>query len=223
MIPPTDADHFTDWLLAVIAYRRARSPEQVAADIATGLAEAVRFGTTLIGDISADGGSWAALADAPLRAVVFRELIGLSRPAARRVADEAAEWVTGHPATDTCRPGLSPHAPYSVGPDLFAGAADLCRARKLPLAVHLAESPAETELLYHRTGPFAAFLKRLGVWADARFATGYSRQANTLVTPLSVISAASSGEAFASPPEPSPAGSAPEDETDTQDKATKLV
>ena len=26
-IPPTDANHFTDWLLAVIAYRRARTPE----------------------------------------------------------------------------------------------------------------------------------------------------------------------------------------------------
>ncbi len=175
VIPPTDPARFTDWLLAVIAYRRGRSPEQVAADIAAGLAEAVRFGTTLIGDVAADGGSWDALAAAPLRAVVFREMIGLSKARSEEAAAAAAEWVAGHPATDTCRPGLSPHAPYSVGPHLFAAAADLCRAGELPLAVHLAESPAETELLHHRTGPFVAFLKRLGVWADARFAAGFQQ------------------------------------------------
>ena len=28
-IPPTDPDHFTDWLRGVIAYRRSRTPEQV--------------------------------------------------------------------------------------------------------------------------------------------------------------------------------------------------
>ena len=39
---------------------------------------ACAFGTTLLGDISGDGGSWDALAEAPLRAVVFRELLGLT-------------------------------------------------------------------------------------------------------------------------------------------------
>ena len=58
LAPPTP--HFTDWLRQVIAHRRRRTPEQVRDDIRAGLAECVRFGTTLIGDISGDGGSWDA-------------------------------------------------------------------------------------------------------------------------------------------------------------------
>ena len=56
LIPPTDPDHFTDWLRGVIAYRRSRTPEQVQEDIRAGLAECLRVGTTLIGDIAAEGG-----------------------------------------------------------------------------------------------------------------------------------------------------------------------
>src|SRR5438105_10126039 len=37
LAPPTP--HFTDWLRQVIAHRRARTPEQVQADVRAGLAE----------------------------------------------------------------------------------------------------------------------------------------------------------------------------------------
>ena len=145
----------------------------MAADIATGLAEAVRFGTTLIGDIAANGDSWDALAAAPLRAVVFRELIGLSKERSAEAVAAAGAWLVERPAADTCRPGLSPHAPYSVRRGMFAAAGKLCRMDKSPMAVHLAESEAEVELLYHRRGPFVAFLKGLGLWDDAEFVAGF--------------------------------------------------
>src|ERR1019366_5682554 len=60
--PPTP--DFTQWLRQVIAFRHGRAPEQVQADIAVGLAECLRFGTTLIGDIAAGGASWDLLAQA---------------------------------------------------------------------------------------------------------------------------------------------------------------
>jgi cytosine/adenosine deaminase-related metal-dependent hydrolase len=62
LIPPTDPAHFTDWLRGVIAYRRSRTPEQVQADIREGLAECLRFGTTLVGDITSGGASYTAVA-----------------------------------------------------------------------------------------------------------------------------------------------------------------
>ena len=160
LIPPTDPEHFTDWLRAVIAYRRSRSAEEVAADIRTGLAEAMRFGTTLLGDISAEGQSWDALAAAPLRAMVFRELIGLSDERAKAAWSVGKAWHAKKlPAPDTRR-GLSPHAPYSARHSLITG---LSR-RSICGTIHLAESPAEMELLAHRSGPFVDFLKSLGVW-----------------------------------------------------------
>src|SRR5262245_3385647 len=120
-IPPTDPDHFTDWLRGVIAYRRSRTPEQVQSDIRAGLAECLRSGTTLLGDISADGGSWDAVAEAPTRAVVFRELIGLSEERANAAREAAWQWYQSHPATATCKPAFSPHAPYSARQTLLFG------------------------------------------------------------------------------------------------------
>jgi cytosine/adenosine deaminase-related metal-dependent hydrolase len=165
LAPPTP--DFTAWLRLVIAHRRTRTPEQVHADVRAGLAESLRYGTTLLGDISGDGGSWEVLATAPLRAVVFREILGLPNERAAQALDAARRWLESTPATPTCRPGLSPHAPYSVRQTLIAQTALLARERHCPLAVHLAESVAELDLLHRRKGPFVVFLRELGVW-DAK-------------------------------------------------------
>jgi cytosine/adenosine deaminase-related metal-dependent hydrolase len=158
LAPPTP--DFTDWLKQVIAYRRLRAPEQVQDNIRTGLAECLRFGTTLLGDISGDGGSWGALAEAPLRAVVFREFLGLAKDRASGAWERLDRWLASRTATPTCRPGASPHAPYSVRSSLFFAAA----TRGVPVAVHLAETAEELELLQLRRGPFVPFLRDLGVY-----------------------------------------------------------
>lgn len=154
---------FTGWLRAVIRHRRGQTAEQISADIHAGMAESVAAGTTLLGDISGQGASWACLQSAPLRSVVFLELLGLTAARAEEVGQAAEAWLQAHPETDRCRPGLSPHAPYSVHRALFARAASL----HAPLAVHLAESQAELELLASQSGPFLPFLKDLGVWEPA--------------------------------------------------------
>jgi len=159
LIPPTDPEHFTDWLRGVIAYRRSRSPEDTQADVRAGLAECLQYGTTLVGDIAAEGASWDALAAAQVRAVVFREQIGLSRERAKQTYREAAEWVRTRPPSATCRAGLSPHSPYSANSGLLTEF-DL----EPPVAIHLAESPGELELLSSRSGPFVQFLEELGAW-----------------------------------------------------------
>jgi 5-methylthioadenosine/S-adenosylhomocysteine deaminase len=61
------------------------------------------------------------------------------------------------------RVGVSPHAPYTVSGPLYAAAAEWARRRKLPLAVHLAESPAEREFVERGTGPFAAAWAARGI------------------------------------------------------------
>jgi cytosine/adenosine deaminase-related metal-dependent hydrolase len=163
-LAPPSSD-FPDWLRQVVEHRLRRSPEQIRADVQAGLAECLRTGTTLVGDIAAGGATWDDLAAAPLRAVVFRELLGLPRDRAHRAWADALDWLRTHPATPTCRPGLSPHAPYSVRASLFRATARLARERHLPVAIHVAESPDEVALLGARSGRFVEFLTRLGVWA----------------------------------------------------------
>ncbi len=159
LAPPTP--DFTGWLRQVIGHRRSRSPQQVRADVRAGFGESLCCGTTLLGDITGDGGSWDVLAGGPGRAVVFRELLGLPEERASRAWADLDAWLARHPATPTCRPGVSPHAPYSVRASLFLAAS----ASPVPAAVHLAETDAEQELLVLRRGPFVPFLKDLGAWA----------------------------------------------------------
>jgi aminodeoxyfutalosine deaminase len=168
--PPSG--EFTAWLRQVIAHRRGTTPQQIEADIRAGLAESLRHGTMLLGDISAGGASWPILADAPLRSVVFYELLGLTKKRAEQSLEAARSWLEAHPATNRCRPGLSPHAPYSVRADLFARTALVAQSIKCPLAVHLAESREELELLKYHRGPFVPFLKDLGVWDADGLAAG---------------------------------------------------
>jgi cytosine/adenosine deaminase-related metal-dependent hydrolase len=160
--PPTP--DFTQWLRGVIAHRRRQPPEQIAADIRTGIAESIAAGTTLLGDIAAAGASWDMLTAKPVRSVVFYEVLGLGEERARQAEDAVCKWLSAHSGTMTCRPGISPHAPYSVRESLLVAAASLAQNHHIALAIHLAESLAEVELLHHHRGPFVAFLKELGVW-----------------------------------------------------------
>ena len=70
--------------------------------------------------------------------------------------------------------GLSPHAPYSAHPDLLSAVVELSNRHKVPVAMHLAESPEELELLRHGRGPLRNFLEELGAW-DATAVTPGSR------------------------------------------------
>jgi cytosine/adenosine deaminase-related metal-dependent hydrolase len=162
LIPPRP--DFVGWLRAVVGARRT----QKESHIQDGLAECLRYGTTLIGDIAAQGGSWDALASAPVWAVCYRELLGLPGNRVPAVWAELGRWMEEHPDTPTCRAGVSPHAPYSVHKTLIEAA-----ARLWPICIHLAESPAERQLLEEHTGPFVAFLQDLGVWDPSGLAPSF--------------------------------------------------
>ncbi len=163
LAPPSP--DFTGWLRQVIAHRRARTPEQVQADVRAGLAECIRTGTTLVGDISGDGGSsYKSLVTSGIRAVIFRELLGLPRERAEQAIAAGERWLSTFKANDMVRPGLSPHAPYSAHPLLHAWATATCEEQDLPFTSHLGESREEIELMKNHTGPFVEFLRELGVW-----------------------------------------------------------
>ena len=112
------------------------------------------------GDIAAGGLSWPQLANAPIRAVVFWELIGTSLERFQTSLQTAILGMAAHPNTPTCRWGRSPHAPYTVHKRGYELAAQLPGIQ----AVHLAESVAEEKLLKLRSGPLKPFLEDLGVW-----------------------------------------------------------
>jgi len=152
---------FTQWLRGVIEYRRGCDQRKTQTDIRKGAAQCARYGTTLLGDIAAEGQSWNALASSPLRSVVFHELLGLKEDRAAVTSGKAALWCNHHRGHETLRTGLSPHAPYSFN-WLFLSAVASVGKR---IAIHLAETTAECELLKSHSGSFVKFLEELGVWS----------------------------------------------------------
>lgn len=175
--PPVDQ---IAWLERVIQLRRTMPTDRVDGQVALGIQESLRAGTTLLADVSAGGRSWDVLAASPLRAVVFAELIGLRRERAMATSAQVFDWLgrvqrQGFDA-DSLRPGLSPHAPYSTVGWLYERAA----AAGVPLTTHLAELSAELELLATGFGPLRGFLERLDAWPGDDWTPLGSRPADYL-------------------------------------------
>ncbi len=153
-----------------------------------GLAESVRCGVTALGEIAQPGWPVAEMSATPLKVAVFQELIAPTAPRIAAALDLAKSHLraatekgrrqtaaaAGVPAPDKpshWRPGLSPHAPYTVHWELLKAVVALSAAERVPLAMHLAESCEEIDLLRRGAGPLRARLEELcavGCHGDCR-------------------------------------------------------
>jgi cytosine/adenosine deaminase-related metal-dependent hydrolase len=154
---------FTEWLSQVIHRRRDWKREDYADSARKGARLALSSGTTLVGDVSASGVTRKALSGTRLRRVIFEETLGLAPEGCAQALASLESRIEVDRPDPLLTTGLSPHAPYSVSPQLFRGVAELARQRAMPIATHLAETKAELELLQTGTGEFVEFLSRLAV------------------------------------------------------------
>lgn len=155
------------WIRLVIAERKRRDRDAAAA-IAAGLVESAAAGATTIGEIRA---VQVDVADeqAPRPTVcAFHESIGFST---QRV-DSAYADVAARLARAASPAGLSPHAPYTVHPRLLERIVELATSRAAPVAMHLAESPEELQLLADGTGEFRSLLEERGMWDEGAIPRG---------------------------------------------------
>jgi len=186
--PLRPAQPFTAWLREVMRHRRQRTEtglkdsttnqhshdhSAIGKIIAEGIAESSDSGTTTIGDIAgpvpglARASEYQAMSDIQPRSVAFLELLGLAPERMEEHLQRGRAHLAGDDSPLRNGPvirGLSPHAPYSVHPELFRELVNLAVARCAPIAMHLAETRDELQLLHDGTGPFVTFLEELGVW-----------------------------------------------------------
>ena len=152
-----------DWIRLVIAERGGRMAEPSRA-IAQGVAECLRHGTTTLGEIAGEGAD-AYSTVGPVDATLFAEVIGFSRARAASAYEATTTRLDElRGASPTARVGISPHAPYTVSPDLLRRLIVLASERQLPVAMHLAESAEELQLLRDGTGPFQELLDERSMW-----------------------------------------------------------
>jgi len=143
---------FAEWI-ALHIQRKARIGWGEYVDIARfGAAQCLASGVSTVGDCSYSGATAVACADLGLRATVYLEVFGADATLGLEHFAEIKERVDGF-FSDRVRPGISPHAPYSVSLDLYRACAEL----GLPVATHISESPAELLYLTRGEGPWGAY------------------------------------------------------------------
>jgi aminodeoxyfutalosine deaminase len=153
---------FTDWISQLINYRRSWTKEDFLSSAAEGSRLSLASGTTLAGDITSSGIGWNAASGQNLRRVAFEEVLALSPDRVDFVLSQLNLLLKRGPSNPFLTHGVSPHAPYSVSPELYRRSSELVRRRRMLLATHVAETQAELQFLQNGTGEFRSFLDGIG-------------------------------------------------------------
>ena len=162
---------FREWILRLTSARHAVFTAEMSLDAARlGVVEGLRHGITTFADTGDTGAGFDAMLELGVRGICFREVFGPD-PAlcdGAIAALEAKIDVMLPRATALVRVGVSPHAPYTVSDALFRATAALAKARDLAVAVHIAESALESELVEQGAGAFADGLRARGIAVAVR-------------------------------------------------------
>lgn len=165
------AGPFHEWLPRMLAFADRVDAEAREAAVDGGALMCLRAGTTTLADSGPTGAGALALSRAGLRGTTHLEVFGTglgasgarerTRSAAAAIArlEEALGETAGRVGV-----GLSPHAPYTVDRELWHALRAEAVTSGRPWATHLAESPAERELMTTGAGPLP------GVYAPRGFA-----------------------------------------------------
>jgi cytosine/adenosine deaminase-related metal-dependent hydrolase len=162
-----------EWIRLVISERGRRNRPENGHFL--GWFESQRFGVATIGDIVPQD-----VQSIPICVTHFYEVIGFSRARAASAMEALADQIgfdllgrqSSARALCGIRYGISPHSPYTVSPKLLRELILLAQKYKMPVAMHVAESREELELLRDGTGPFQELLAERGMWDDAAIPRG---------------------------------------------------
>jgi aminodeoxyfutalosine deaminase len=154
-IPPPKS--FADWIRAINAEKAKLSRQDYLVSINEGFAEAKRFGTTTIGNLTAFPELVAKIHE-PIRTWWFAELIDVREP--KRAKDIVDLSVESLKSKETW--GLAPHASFTASTDLYRRCEEVARAKNILLTTHLAESREEMSMFREASGPLYEFMKGIG-------------------------------------------------------------
>jgi cytosine/adenosine deaminase-related metal-dependent hydrolase len=147
---------FTDWIRAINAEKSRLSSLDYVASISKGFAEAKRFGTTTVANLTAFPELIRQLPDPPIRAWWFAELIDVRSPERTdELVDSAIESLES-----AQNYGLAPHTLFTASKKLYQRCEQA--AANILLTTHLAESREEMEMFCDASGLLYEFMKGIG-------------------------------------------------------------
>lgn len=157
------AGDFTDWLLRVITVKRSLEMDAHRQAILDGLKLCLQSGTGAVGDFLSLHSLAETYLHSPLLGRVYFEVLGQEAETFTKVLNGVARQLHLQPGPHL-KSGLAPHAPYTLNRRTLALAADAIGLGGWAASIHVAESPAETELVFSGTGPLAERIYPLAGW-----------------------------------------------------------
>ena len=150
------------WHSALSTSISALDDDDFSACATAGALYCLRSGVTVVGDIAYGPDSLAACADAGLGGVFYWEIAGIEAgDLSGELADREFPTDTGRPLAARARWGISPQTPFTSGPGLLEAAHRVASTHMLGFSLHVAESPAERELMTSGGGVLAGTARRL--------------------------------------------------------------
>ncbi|MDQ6888377.1 MAG: amidohydrolase family protein [Gemmatimonadota bacterium] len=164
---------FREWILTLQrAKAEMMSRESFLDSARLGVVEGLRAGVTTYADTCDSGVALDAMRELGARGIMYQEVFGPALAQGEGSLAQLREKLEHHRSLESSlqRVGVSPHAPYTVSDPLFRSVGALARAERLPVAIHIAESEAESLLVSAGAGAFADALRRrdIGVAHRAR-------------------------------------------------------
>lgn len=165
-----DETDFAAWIRRVRQLKDESPPDVVGAGAERGLRACWASGVTTVADTGSTGAGFRALVRLGGRGIGYQEVFGPDPAQCARSIEELSVALDrlAPLATAERRLGVSPHAPYTVSEPLYRAVSALARRRRLPIALHLAESEAETIFVRDGAGPFADAQRRRDIAVTAR-------------------------------------------------------
>lgn len=156
---------FSAWIRSIREVKERRTTEEYRLAARAGIRAGWAAGVTTVADTGDSGAVIEALAELGGSGVAYQEVFG---PHPEQVTTslrqleariERQRGFTG----ERVRVGVSPHAPYTVSGPLYRATAAFAARDDLPVAVHVAESQAESALIATGSGPFADAWQARGI------------------------------------------------------------
>jgi cytosine/adenosine deaminase-related metal-dependent hydrolase len=157
---------FARWIMRLNAVKRAVLDRDRMLDAARlGLVEGIRNGITTYADTCDSGVAFDAMLEAGVRGIMYQEVFGPDPAQCAASLAELRDKVSALRARETplVHAGVSPHAPYTVSDALYEAVAKYAADESLAVAVHIAESEIERELVERGEGVFASGLRKRGI------------------------------------------------------------
>jgi len=157
---------FAEWIDRLRQSRNEILNEEALLDSARfGILEGLEAGITTYADTCSSGVVMQAMRELGVRGIMYQEVFGpdpLQADVALRELENRIDKFQRE-KTDIVSLGVSPHAPYTVSDPLYDAAAQYASSRKLPLAMHIAESQPEYDLVATGSGDFADRWRSRGI------------------------------------------------------------